>query len=133
MASKTKGPVLVAGSSYYLPAMSNTGLFKGYVIDPGSSGYADVGRDNIHSVLITHGHLDHTGRLPLLARRGHRPPVFATPATLERNCKDDAARVPFAYWGYWVQLLAPIRCCRQAETCRSKAIDTQERPTKPSA
>ncbi|HWU40256.1 MAG TPA: hypothetical protein VN203_21630, partial [Candidatus Acidoferrum sp.] len=29
------------------------------------------------------GHLDHTGRLPLLAKRGHRVPVFATPATIE--------------------------------------------------
>jgi metallo-beta-lactamase family protein len=32
---------------------------------------------------LTHGHLDHTGRLPLLAKRGHRVPVFATPATIE--------------------------------------------------
>ncbi len=57
-------PVLVAGNSYYLPAMSNTGLFKGFVIDPGSTGYKEVARDNadlrvIHTVLITHGHNDH--------------------------------------------------------------------------
>lgn len=56
MTSKIRVPVKVAGNSYYLPATSNAGLFKGYVIDPGSVGYDDFGQDNVHSVLITHGH-----------------------------------------------------------------------------
>jgi metallo-beta-lactamase family protein len=30
---------------------------------------------------LTHGHLDHTGRLPLLSKLGWRGPVLATPAT----------------------------------------------------
>jgi metallo-beta-lactamase family protein len=34
-------------------------------------------------VLLTHAHLDHTGRLPLLARAGFSGPIFATPATIE--------------------------------------------------
>jgi len=34
-------------------------------------------------VLLTHGHLDHTGRLPLLAQLGYRGPVFATSATID--------------------------------------------------
>lgn len=59
MTSKIRVPVKVAGNSYYLPATSNAGLFKGYVIDPGSVGYDDFGQDNVHSVLITHGHNDH--------------------------------------------------------------------------
>src|SRR3974390_3399865 len=37
----------------------------------------------LDAVVITHGHLDHTGRLPLLAKLGYRGPVFATPATQE--------------------------------------------------
>lgn len=37
----------------------------------------------LDAVLITHGHLDHTGRLPLLAKAGYTGPVFATPATIE--------------------------------------------------
>ena len=37
----------------------------------------------LDAVLITHGHLDHTGRLPLLAKLGYAGPVFATPATVE--------------------------------------------------
>ena len=37
----------------------------------------------LDAVVITHGHLDHTGRLPLLAKAGYTGPVFATQATIE--------------------------------------------------
>lgn len=37
----------------------------------------------LDAVLLTHCHLDHVGRLPLLVRRGFRQPIFATEATLE--------------------------------------------------
>jgi metallo-beta-lactamase family protein len=35
------------------------------------------------AVLITHAHLDHTGRLPLLAKAGYTGTIFATEATIE--------------------------------------------------
>src|SRR5262249_54776961 len=35
------------------------------------------------AVLLTHAHIDHTGRLPLLARLGYDGRVYATPATLQ--------------------------------------------------
>ena len=85
MASTSHGPVLVAGNSYYLPAMSNAGLFKGYVIDPGSSGYDDFGRDNIHSVLITHGHNDHFRHAHEFRERGARVIASKDDALLVRN------------------------------------------------
>jgi metallo-beta-lactamase family protein len=49
-------------------------------------------------VLLTHGHLDHTGRLPLLAKLGYTGPVYATPATLEMTglIVRDAARLQLA-------------------------------------
>jgi len=49
-------------------------------------------------VLLTHGHLDHTGRLPLLAKRGHVACVFATPATIEMTALilRDSARIQAA-------------------------------------
>ncbi|MBL8824062.1 MAG: MBL fold metallo-hydrolase [Planctomycetia bacterium] len=34
-------------------------------------------------VILTHAHLDHTGRLPLLTKLGYRHPIYATPATIE--------------------------------------------------
>jgi metallo-beta-lactamase family protein len=37
----------------------------------------------IDYVLLTHAHLDHCGRLPLLAKRGYRGEVIATAATFE--------------------------------------------------
>src|SRR3989337_1470886 len=38
---------------------------------------------SIDYVLLTHAHLDHCGRLPLLARRGLRGEIVATPASRE--------------------------------------------------
>jgi metallo-beta-lactamase family protein len=37
----------------------------------------------IDAVLLTHGHLDHTGRLPLLIKLGYNQPVYATQPTLD--------------------------------------------------
>lgn len=39
--------------------------------------------DRLDAVLVTHAHVDHTGRLPLLAKHGYRGPVFATSGTIE--------------------------------------------------
>jgi metallo-beta-lactamase family protein len=41
----------------------------------------DVAR--LDAVLLTHAHLDHAGRLPMLADAGYRGPIYATPATRE--------------------------------------------------
>jgi metallo-beta-lactamase family protein len=38
---------------------------------------------HLDAVAITHAHLDHTGRLPMLAKAGYRGPIHATPATIE--------------------------------------------------
>ena len=37
----------------------------------------------LDAVLLTHGHLDHTGRLPLLAKMGYAGRIYRTPATLD--------------------------------------------------
>jgi len=37
----------------------------------------------LDAVVLTHGHLDHIGRLPLLTRQGYKGPIFATRPTLD--------------------------------------------------
>lgn len=60
------------------------GLFQGSR-DLEDENAADFGFDpsTIDHVLLTHAHLDHCGRLPLLARRGFRGEIVATAATFE--------------------------------------------------
>jgi metallo-beta-lactamase family protein len=37
--------------------------------------------DELSAVVLSHAHIDHSGRLPLLARLGFDRPIYATPAT----------------------------------------------------
>jgi metallo-beta-lactamase family protein len=43
----------------------------------------DLDPDALDAVVLTHAHLDHSGRLPLLARHGYAGPIYATPATID--------------------------------------------------
>ncbi|MDR0402280.1 MAG: MBL fold metallo-hydrolase [Treponema sp.] len=65
---------------------------KSYLVDcgafQGSRAEADrknrntgIETDRIEGVAITHGHFDHCGMLPLLAKKGYRGNIYATPAT----------------------------------------------------
>src|SRR5262245_49416813 len=78
----------VTGSAYYVQTnqsgvLVDCGLFQGSKKSEALNRPPTTSRQKLDAVLITHGHLDHTGRLPLLAKRGHTMPVFATPATIE--------------------------------------------------
>lgn len=79
----------VTGSCYVVQTrdasiMVDCGLFQG---SRKSENYnklpAKKDLDKLHSVVLTHAHLDHTGRLPLLTRFGYKKPIYATPATID--------------------------------------------------
>jgi metallo-beta-lactamase family protein len=77
----------VTGSAYYVQTQQGTvlvdcGLFQGGKKSEALNRPPTTPKERIDAVLLTHGHLDHTGRLPLLAKRGHTMPIFATPATI---------------------------------------------------
>lgn len=38
--------------------------------------------ESLDAVLLTHAHIDHTGRVPLLAQHGYAGPIYTTPASI---------------------------------------------------
>jgi metallo-beta-lactamase family protein len=93
----------VTGSAYYVQTqrasvLVDCGLFQGGKQSEALNRPPTTPRQKIDAILLTHGHLDHTGRLPLLSKRGHTAPVFATPATIEMTALilRDSARIQTA-------------------------------------
>jgi len=79
----------VTGSGYLVETATATvlvdfGMFQGLgATDAKNRDIAPVDPRKLDAVVLTHAHLDHTGRLPLLARRGLKAPVYATPASCD--------------------------------------------------
>jgi metallo-beta-lactamase family protein len=90
----------VTGSAYYVQTkrasvLVDCGLFQGGKKSEALNRPPTSPKQTIDAVLLTHGHLDHTGRLPLITQRGHRVQVLATPATIEMTSLilRDSARI----------------------------------------
>jgi len=93
----------VTGSAYYVQTkrgnvLVDCGLFQGGKKSEALNRPPTTPKQKVDAVLLTHGHLDHTGRLPLLSKRGHKAPVYATPATIEMTALilRDSARIQAA-------------------------------------
>lgn len=78
----------VTGSGYLLTGEQNhtvlidLGLFQGVPEEKELNASAlSFDAKNLQTVFLTHAHLDHCGRLPLLIKAGFRGKIYTTPAT----------------------------------------------------
>jgi metallo-beta-lactamase family protein len=79
----------VTGSAYHVVTnqasiLVDCGYFQGRKEESAKNrrkAKLDGGR--LDAVVLTHGHLDHIGRLPLLTQKGYKGPIFATRPTLD--------------------------------------------------
>jgi metallo-beta-lactamase family protein len=78
----------VTGSAYYVRTkhagiLVDAGMFQGGKKSEALNRPPTGRKRKLDAVVLTHAHLDHVGRLALLAKRGHETPVYGTPATLD--------------------------------------------------
>lgn len=78
----------VTGSAYLVQTKNarvlvDCGMFQGGKAAEAKNRIPERINRNLDAVVVTHGHLDHTGRLPLLTKLGYKGPIFATHATRE--------------------------------------------------
>jgi metallo-beta-lactamase family protein len=79
----------VTGSAYVLETeqakvLVDCGLFQGARKSENYNRLPKKGAfSKLDAVILTHAHLDHTGRLPLLTRADYQGPIYATPATID--------------------------------------------------
>ncbi len=79
----------VTGSAYHVltkdaSILVDCGMFQGGRKEKAknrNAGKLEGGK--LDAVVLTHGHLDHVGRLPILTRKGYEGPIYATQATLD--------------------------------------------------
>lgn len=82
----------VTGSKYFIETQNkkiliDCGLFQGTkALRKKNWSNPPFNPEDIDAVLLTHAHIDHSGYIPLLVKRGFRGPVFCTEATM-RLCE----------------------------------------------
>ncbi|MBI5134845.1 MBL fold metallo-hydrolase [Candidatus Uhrbacteria bacterium] len=83
------GAGIVTGANYLLETgttkiLVDCGMFQGGAENKGWNQKPFLyDPKTIDAVILTHAHLDHGGRLPLLYKQGYRGPIYATPPTAE--------------------------------------------------
>jgi len=94
----------VTGSAYLIQTneanvLVDAGMFQGGKASEAKNKLPKSATPNkIDAVLLTHGHLDHTGRVPLLIKFGYNGPIYSTEETLKlaQIILQDSARLQVA-------------------------------------
>lgn len=79
----------VTGSGYLVDTgkarvLIDFGMFQGHdATQERNRSLGPVDASRLDAVVLTHAHIDHSGRLPLLVRGGFKGKIFATPATID--------------------------------------------------
>jgi metallo-beta-lactamase family protein len=78
----------VTGSCYLLETsdcrvLVDCGTFQGYDADARNEAEFSFSPPDIDAAVLTHAHVDHSGRLPLLVKRGFKGTIWATDPTIE--------------------------------------------------
>lgn len=60
----------------------DAGLFQGSEAERNRSGFGHDPR-SLRALLLTHAHVDHSGRVPLLVKQGFKGPIYSTSATAD--------------------------------------------------
>lgn len=89
----------VTGSSHHLECagqnvLLDCGTFQGHRQQAREiNEHLALPPEQLNAVVLSHAHIDHSGNLPLLVKRGYRGPIYTTPATVdlcEQMLKDSA-------------------------------------------
>ena len=79
----------VTGSSHHLECagqniLLDCGMFQGRRQEAHDiNAHLALPAAELHAVVLSHAHIDHSGDLPLLAKQGYRGPIYTTPATID--------------------------------------------------
>src|SRR5262245_19857752 len=90
----------VTGAAFQLTTerasvLVDCGLYQGRQAAVKNHNVPTLARRHVDAVVVSHAHLDHIGRLPLLTKRGYKGPIYGTKQTFElgRLIMRDALRL----------------------------------------